>query len=465
MSSELGYCRKAVAELFCAKNTKAGKDIVMSNSKTKTLFQYVFPAILTNACIFLFTIIDGIFVGNGVDTNALGAVNIAMPFVMIATALNMLTSIGGVTVCAIRLGREDKEGANNVFLHSLTLNFSVAVIFTLVGMLLTEPLCKMLGADAFYLPMVKEYVFWWSLFAIPSALSVNFQCFCRNDGSPMLVAAATVVSTVLNIFLDWLFIFPFKMGIMGAAVATGISQTISWLIVLLHFIKRKGDLRVKKYKPEGSLYRKVVFRGLPEMIAQFATPVTTICLNHVIIQNYGELGVNSFAIISYVASFAMSILFGASEGLQPLFGQCYGAKEEKDLKFYFRSGLIISAVGSTICVLLSAVFAKPISTLFGGIGEVLEFTVKYMPQYAWAFIIAGFNTLISAYLYSTKRSVYAIILNVMRSFVINTLIIVGLSAIMGNSIVWFTFGISEIIVLVVAIFLKQHSERNGIEFV
>lgn len=251
---------------------------------------------------------------------------------------------------------------------------------------------------------------------------------------------------------------------MGAAVATGISQVVSLLIILVHFVMKKGDLRIKKYKPDMSLYRKVVFRGLPEMIALFASPITTICLNHVIIQKYGEIGVNSFAIISYVASFALSILFGTSEGLQPLFGQSYGAKEEKSMRFYFKSGLVISAVGSTMCVMLAVVLARPIGVLFGGEGEVLEFTVKFMPQYAWAFIVAGFNTLISAYLYSTKRSASAIIMNVMRSFVINTLIIIGLPAIIGNSIVWYTFGVSEVVVLALAIFLKRHSERNGITF-
>jgi len=216
---------------------------------------------------------------------------------------------------------------------------------------------------------------------------------------------------------------------------------------------------MKAYKPDGSLYGKVLFRGLPEMIAQFATPVTTICLNHVLIQKLGDLGVNVFAIISYVASF-MSVLFGASEGLQPLFGQSYGAKEEKDLRYYLRSGMVICFAGSALCVLISVVFARPIGALFGAEGEVLDFTVTYMPQYAWAFIIAGFNTLISAYLYSTKRSVHAIILNVARSFVINILVIVGLSALAGADIVWFTFGISECAVLVIAFLLKQMSEKT-----
>ena len=138
------------------------------------------------------------------------------------------------------------------------------------------------------------------------------------------------------------------MGVMGAAIATGISQTVSLLIVLMHFVLRKGELRIHKYKPEAKLFRKVIFRGLPEMIAQFATPVTTICLNHVLLANLGSEGVDTFAVISYVASFAISVLFGAAEGVQPLFGQSYGAKEEGDLKFYFRSGMLISLIGSML---------------------------------------------------------------------------------------------------------------------
>ena len=436
----------------------------MTASKRKTLMKYVIPAILSNACIFLFTIIDGVFVGNGIGSDALGAVNIAMPLVMIATAINMLTSIGGCAITAIRLGQNDKEGANLAFLHSLTANVFLAAIITLICTLLPEQLSTFLGADAFYLPMVKEYVFWWGLFAIPSALSVNFQFFCRNDGSPMLVMIATIASTILNIFLDWLFVFPMQMGIMGAAVATGISQTASWLIVALHFILRKGDLRIRFYKPQMGMFGQVIFFGLPEMIAQFATPVTTICLNTVIVSHFGEVGVNAFAVISYVASLAISVFSGAAEGLQPLFGQTYGAKEVKDMKWYFRSGMLISFVGSIVIVGLCVLFGRPICSLFGANAETLEYTLKYLPQYAWAFIVVGLNTMISAYLYSTERSSYAIPLNICRALVFNTLIIRGLPVLLGDGIIWFTYGISECAVFVLAVILLKFSERNGIVF-
>ncbi len=436
----------------------------MSSLRRKTLVKYVIPSILSNACIFLFTIIDGVFVGQGIGSDALGAVNIAMPMVMIATAINMLTSIGGCAIAAIRLDQNDKEGANQAFLHSLTANIVLAAIITLVCMLLTEPLSTFLGADAFYLPMVKEYVFWWGLFAIPSALSVNFQFFCRNDGSPMLVMVATVASTVLNIFLDWLFVFPMQLGVMGAAIATGISQTASWLIVAIHFICRKGDLRIHFYKPQLGMFVQVIFFGLPEMIAQFATPVTTICLNTVIVANLGEVGVNAFAVISYVASLAISVFSGAAEGLQPLFGQTYGAKEETDMKWYFRSGMLISFLGSIVIVGLCVLFGRPICSLFGADAETLEYTLQYLPQYAWAFIVVGLNTMISAYLYSTERSGYAIPLNICRAFIFNTLIIRGLPALAGDGIIWFTYGISECAVLVLAVILLKVSERNGIVF-
>lgn len=169
----------------------------------------------------------------------------------------------------------------------------------------------------------------------------------------------------------------------------------------------------------GKLFRKIVFRGLPEGIAQFSTPVTTLCMNHTLMAAYGDIGISAFAIISYLSSFTMSVFFGASEGMQPLFGQAYGAKEDDDLKHYYRAGQLISVIGSI-------------------------------------------NTMLSAYFYSTKRSGQAIALNTVRSLVMNSLVITFLPKIFGAAIVWHTFGIYEILVLVVALILKKASERNGI---
>lgn len=436
----------------------------MEVSRNKIIFQNVAPAILANACVFLFSVVDGIFVGQGAGMQALGAVNIALPFVLIVQALNAMASIGGVTITAIRFGSGDKEGAQNAFMHAATINGIVGCLVVLIGCAFTEPVCRMLGATGNYFELAKDYVFWWALFGIANSLSLNLQSFCRNDGNPGIVAITNVVVTVLNIFLDWLFVFPMQKGVAGAAVATGISQVVGLFVILSHFVFKKGELRIKKYKPQGKLYGKIVLRGLPEAIAQFSTPVTTFCMNRTLMEAYGEIGINAFSVISYLSSFTMAVFFGASEGMQPLFGQAYGAKKEDDLKYYYRAGQIISVVGSTICVAVYVMFPHALCGLFGADAQTIDFTAIHMWEYCWGFIVGSVNTIISAYFYSTKRSAEAIALNIVRSLVMNSLIITFAPMLFGRGIVWHTFGIYEMLVLIAALLLKRVSEKNGIRY-
>ena len=434
------------------------------SQRAKNLCKYVIPTVLSFVSYFLFTIIDGIFVGQGVGTNALGAVNIAFPFIMIVCAVFMLTTIGGVTVVAIRLGRGDADGANAAFMHALSATLTVAVVMCLAGTVFARQLCLLLGANDTFFGYVYDYLFWYSIFIIPSGLSTAMQGFCRNDGSPILVSVAVVVGTVCNIFGDWLFIFPLGMGLKGAAIATGASQTITLLVVLLHFVKRRGKLRVKSFKPDAALYRKIAIRGLPECISQLAAPAAIITTNYVLLAKIGDIGVNAFSIIGYVASFSVAIFAGTAEGLQPLFGRCYGAKNEADLKFYLRAGMIINFIGSVLIYILLLFVGGPVCTMFGADPVTLDYTVASMPKYAWGFSVMALNTIISAYLYSTKRSTQAIVMNVLRSFVFDIAVIVVLPEIFGPEIIWHTFGIFEAMVLAAAVVLLKSSEKNGVVF-
>lgn len=436
----------------------------MGTSRNKIIFQNVAPAILANACVFLFSVVDGIFVGQGAGMQALGAVNLALPFVLIVQALNAMASIGGVTITAIRFGSGDQQGAQQAFMHAVTINLIVGCFVVLIGCGFTEPVCRLLGASGGYFELAKDYVFWWALFAVANSVSLNLQSFCRNDGNPGLVAITNVVVTVLNIFLDWLFVFPMQKGVAGAAIATGISQVVGLLIILTHFIGKKGALRIKAYQPQWKLYCKIVLRGLPEAIAQFSTPVTTFCMNRTLMAAYGEIGINAFSVISYLSSFTMAVFFGASEGMQPLFGQAYGAKQEEDLKYYNRAGQLIGIVGSAICVTVYVLFPHTLCGLFGADVQTVDFTAVHMWEYCWGFIVGSVNTMISAYFYSTKRSGQAIVLNIVRSLVMNSLIITLLPIVFGKAIVWHTFGIYEILVLMIAVLLKNISERNGISY-
>jgi Na+-driven multidrug efflux pump len=251
---------------------------------------------------------------------------------------------------------------------------------------------------------------------------------------------------------------------MGAALATGVSQTLALLIVSTHLLFKKGVLRFGKFRLTKVLFVDILVHGLPGGIGELATPITTTCFNLVLADKIGDLGINSFSLICYVASFTVAIFYGTSEGLQPLFGQCYGSKNETDLKYYFKAGLWTNFIGSLIVTALVLLFSRPICALFGADDVTLAYTLKVMPLYAWGFVIMSFNVMISAYLYSTERSKHAIILNLLRSVVVNASVILLLPGVFGKDIIWFSFGIYEILVLFVAYYLLKKSETNGIIF-
>jgi len=436
----------------------------MRSSKAKNILKYVLPTVLSQCAFFLFTIIDGIFVGNGVGTDALGAVNIAQPLVMIIGAVFMLTTIGGVTITAIRIGRKDYDGANRAFMHAVLCTLVVAIVFTAVGTTLTKPLAVLLGAEGVYVEMVCDYLFWYTAFTIPSALSAALQGFGRNDGAPVFVMVSTIVSTVLNIFLDWLFVFPLKKGIAGAAIATGISQTVGFIIVTIHFLMKRGHLYFTKFKIDNRLIRKILKRGFPEMLSQLATPITVFCMNLVIIRFLGNDGINAYSVISYIVSFAFAVFIGVSEGMQPLFGQSYGDKNADELKYYKRWGLIVSFAGSAAVYVLIILLGNLICRMFGADGDTADIAVRAIPQYCWAFLFASLNTVISAYLYSTKRTKESVVLNVLRGLVFTPLCITALSFLTKGAAIWYTVGVAEAVTFVSALAIIKSSEKNGVKF-
>lgn len=430
----------------------------------KKLLKLVLPSVLSQVCMFLFTIVDGIFVGNGVGATALGAVNIVLPYILILLALYMLVAVGGATVTAIRFGRGDKEGANLAFLHAFAAIFAVSVVLTVVGVCFTRQLGYLLGANEAYIDYVTDYTFWYSVFIIPAGLSILLQFFGRNDGASMLVMVSTAVCSALNIFLDWLFVFPMQMALKGAAIATGISQTVGFLMLLSHFVLKKGDLRIRRFRPDAKLFRKILMRGAPESIAQFASPVSILCLNYVMLRMIGEIAVNAFSVIGYIASFSVAVFYGVSEGAQPLIGNAYGEKNESDLKFYFRVSLLIAFVGSLLLYLLFLIVSPNICRLFGLDAETLAFAVQKLPKYAINFVFMSLNTILSAYLYSTKRTGAAVTLNLLRSFVFTVSVILILPTLFGAELIWYTAAVYEALSLLAALLLVRATEKNGVVF-
>lgn len=428
----------------------------------KNLVKYIIPSMLGNVCLFLLTIVDGMFVGNGVGPNALGAVSLAMPFVMLVSAITSLLNIGGVAVASVRFGRGDTKGANQAFMHSLSANALVFSLVSMTGILFSHQIAELLGANDTYVQMVSDYVHWYSVFLLPTAIFYCLNTFARNDGNPNISLITSITVTACNIFGDWLFVYPLRMGVAGAAIATGIATTIGLFVALSHYIRKKGNLRIRKFRFEFPLLRKIMLRGVPEMIAQFANPITTFSMNRMLITYLGDLSVNAFSVISYAASLFASLMYGLAGGLQPLYGQSYGAKDDKSLRYYFRSGQRLALIGGLAIWALTFVIAKPVCILFGAEEAAIEIVKASMPKYCLNYVFAASSSVIGAYLFSTKRTPYAITLNVCRSLVFNSVCINLLPHLFGYEFVWFTVAVAEAACLVIASVLRKISERNGI---
>jgi len=430
--------------------------------RRKRFIKYVLPSTLSMISIFLFTVVDGIFVGQGVGQDAVGAVNIAFPYVMIFSALLMLVTIGGLTITAIRKGREDVSGMNQSFMYSFWMAMVISVLFTVLGTVFVKQVSLLMGANENFFDMVCDYIFWYSVFMIPCGLLINLNGAVRNDGDPVRVFISTAVSTGLNVFGDWLFIFPLHMGLTGAAVATGISQSVGLLITLTHFTGKKGVLRFGKVTRDKSLVGLIVKRGLPECVSQFNAPIVTILYNYVILDMLGNMAENAYAVIAYVASFAVAAFAGVGEGIQPLLGFCYGEKNETDLIWYRRVGIITSFTGSVLIIIAMAFVGRPICSLYGIDEATLEYTMIIMPKWSIGFAVEAITVIISAYLYSTTRTKQALWINILRSFLVDSLVILLMPRILGAESIWYAFLVYESIVLVIACIIMVRSDRKGI---
>lgn len=430
------------------------------NEKAKSLIHYILPALGGLFVTYLYNVVDGIFVGQGVGSAALGAVNIAVPFITTAVALTAMFPMGGATVVAIRMGRGDRDGANHAFMTAFSLTLLMAAALMLVGMAFSRQIVDLSGAKHLSAEMRElsaQYLFYYSAFSIPMLMGTCLSVFVRNDGSPVLSFIGMCTGAAVNIFLDWLFIFPLQMGIIGAAVASGLGQVLTVLILLTHFLRKKGSLRFRRFALSGKLAAKVCKRGVPEAVTQLTTPVTALCCNLMLARLVGDIGVSTFSVLSFIYSLANAILAGVAQGLQPLWGLCYGRKDTGGMTWYFRSGLIINTVLSVLIYGALYFFAVPVIRIFNREPALVEAASAALPLFALSFIPMALNLICTAYFFSTKRTGTANAIAVSRGIAVKALMIFALPILFGTEAIWIAPFVTEVVTLAAAIVLSRRS--------
>lgn len=428
------------------------------SSKVKSLFGYIFPALGGLFVTYLYNVVDGIFVGQGVGSSGLGAVNIGVPFITSVVAVAAMFPMGGATVVAIRMGRGDKAGANHAFMTALSLTALLSVLLMVIGMAFSRQIADMSGAEklsAEMREMSSQYLFYYSAFSIPMLMSTCLSVFVRNDGSPTLSFVGMCVGAASNIFLDWLFIFPLDMGIIGAAVASGLGQVLSVLVLLSHFVRKRGTLRLRTFKIDFTLMKKICRRGVPEAVTQLTTPVTAFCYNLMLAGLIGDIGVSTFSVLSFIYSLANAILSGVAQGLQPLWGQCYGRQDTKGMGWYFRCGIIINSILAVLIYGVLFLFDRPIICIFSRDAELISTDSSVLPLFSLSFIPMGLNLIHTAFLFSTKRTGAANAIAVSRGIIVKALAIFCMPILFGSGAIWAAPAAAEAVTMILALIMKK----------
>lgn len=428
------------------------------NLEAKTLCRYIFPAVGGLFATYLYNVVDGIFVGQGVGAQALGAVNIAVPFITFTVALAAMFPMGGATVVAIRMGRGDEEGANRAFLTSLALTVLVSVLLMAAGMIFSRQIVDLSGGAQLsgeMRRMAAEYLFYYTAFSVPMLLSTCLSVFVRNDGSPGLSFAGMCVGAAANVFLDWLFIFPLGLGVIGAAVASGLGQVASVLVLLTHFARRRGCLRIRRLSWDRALVGKICKRGVPEAISQLNTPVTALCYNLVLAQLVGDLGVSTFSVLSYLFSLANAILSGVAQGLQPLWGRGYGRRDPEELRRLLRWGAAINLILAALICGALILWDRSVIQIFNRDAGLVEAASQALPVFSLSFLPMAMNLVVTAYLYSTKRTVQADAIAVCRGIAVKAAAIFAIPPLLGGDAIWAAPLAAEVLTLLLALLLNR----------
>ena len=434
------------------------------NDKLKNLRRYIFPAMGGLFVTYLYNVVDGIFVGQGVGSAALGAVNIGVPFITFSVAAAAMFPMGGATVVAIRMGRGDREGANHAFMTSVALTLLVSVLLTAAGMAFCGQIIDMSGGRTLsgaMRDMAVDYLFYYCAFSAPMLMSTCLSVFVRNDGSPALSFVGMCVGAGANIFLDWLFIFPMKMGVIGAAIASGLGQVFSVAVLLSHFVRGQGSLRFRRFHLSGALAVKICKRGVPEAVSQLTTPVTALCYNLMLAKLVGDIGVSTFSVLSFIYSLANAILSGVAQGLQPLWGNCCGKRDTDGMNEYFRWGRRINVILSSAIYGLLLFFMESVIRIFNQDPELVQNASTALPLFSLSFIPMALNLIYTAFLYSTKRTLQADVISLSRGVVLKAAAIFCLPVLLGGDAIWLAPLAAEILTLLLARMLFKMSNLTG----
>ncbi|MBU5486214.1 MATE family efflux transporter [Clostridium sp. MSJ-11] len=437
---------------------------VTNNKKSllRLFLSYAIPGIAGLLFNSMYILVDGLFVARILGREALAAVTVGVPVVEVLLALSMLISVGAGVLISNSNGAGDTKEGRRIFNLSFRLLMATSIIIAGLSLIFIYPLSSFLGATPDIIDLVVEYLRYFFAFSPAFMLSYGMCTWLRNDSKPSLVMIAQIVGALSNIILDWYFMVPLEMGLAGAALATGLGPVFSILIMLPHFLRKKGNLYFQKVKLDIATILLTIKRGIPSFMMEFALGITTLICNIAIGIHMGSLGFAAYGIVGYIALIATSIFLGMAEGSQPLISFFHGAEEDSKIKDIINISLIISTVIGTVTYFLLYNFGKyPVSVFAGKDIDLINTSVNAVIYYFPALFISGINIVIASGLQSIGHWRESVVISLCRSLILLLPLLFVLPTFLGNNGVWVSVPIAEVLTAFIAYFFLKKFILNA----
>ena len=417
------------------------------------LAKMAIPATIAMSVNALYNVVDAIFIGRGVGSLAIGGLSIAFPIQMVVVAIALMVGIGGASIISRALGANDPVRAARVIGTGLFLILALSATLVVVSLLATDEILTLFGATRELLGFAREYLTT-VIFGAPfMAIAIAANHLVRSEGRAEFSMVIVVLGALLNIALDPLFIFVFEMGIRGAALATVIAQFCSFVLVLIFYLKPLTSLKLRAIHliPEPAMLWEIVTLGLPAFVRQFGGSFFVIITNNAL-KSYGsDLHISVFGIVTRVLIFAFMPLIGIAQGLQPIVGYNFGARNLSRVREAVKKTNLVS-VGISLCFFtIVMLFPEPLLMLFSSDRALIEIGRDPLRIVLLAIPFIGLQMVGAVYFQAIGRAIPALVLSMTRQVLFLVPLVLLLPRAFGITGVWAAFPAADVTATVVTL--------------
>lgn len=432
-----------------------------TESVSKLFFRYLIPSIMGMMVTSIYILADTIIIGKGIGIDAMAALNIVLPLFNIFFGNGLLFGVGGSVLMSIARGKGDTKSCECYFTVSAILNLITCVIYTTVFLIYLKPIIKFLGATDTTMPYIMDYAPYVIAGLSVFAFSTFFQTFVRNDGAPKLAMAAVITGGISNVILDIVFVYPFDMGMKGAAIASVIGSGITVMILLTHFLSSNNGLHLSLKGFSITYIVRILSNGFTSFLVDVTSGIVMFIFNIELLKVAGDTGVSMYGVICNTAIIIICLCNGISQSAQPIISTNHGARLNKRIANVRSLGLKTSFLFCAIPTLIALVFPNLFTYIFLNPNEqILAMSPTAIRIYFIGFLATGINMFVVGYFQSIAKPGLSLVLCLLRGCILSILFILLLAPTLGIIGIWASVPLAEFVTLFIAIYFLHRTRKE-----